>query len=351
MEIIATRRTLAVCLLVIGFAGVAASQQAGRGRGNSPNSGANAPLLSYKLVSWPLEAKSAAGFDAGPWNFIQVASVATHPNGNILVLHRGAHPIMEFEPGGKFVRSWGDGLISEGKVVYIPEKDRGKPDGTAGPIGSRYSVVYGPAGCTSCSAHSIRVDSAGFIWVVLTGDHMVYKMDRNGKVLMQIGTKGVSGLGPRNFNLPTDVAFASNGDIYVSDGYANARVVKLTKEGKFLLQFGKRGTGPGEFGMPHNVQVDARGRVYVSDRDNGRIEVFDANGEFLSQWAGTGGYSAIQITKDQKIWTGPVLRELDGTPIGRLPEGSGGHGGIAITESGDIYLAQLSGVINKFAKQ
>ena len=97
-------------------------------------------------------------------------------------------------------------------------------------------------------------------------------------------------MGPNTFYLPTDVAFASNGDFYVSDGYGNPRVAKFTRDGKFLLQFGTRGNGPGQFGLPHNVVVDAQGKVYVTDRDNERVEVFDSNGKFLNQWKTYGGF-------------------------------------------------------------
>jgi DNA-binding beta-propeller fold protein YncE len=250
-------------LLVFWFLGVGLCQ-----RGNAPRQGSDVPTLSYKLVDWPTEANSAAGFPAGPWNFIQVAAVATDARGHILVLHRGAHPIMEFESSGKFVRSWGDGMFSEGKVVFVPPVNR---------VPSRwnYSAVYGPAGCDSCGAHSMRVDPEGNIWVVDAAGHIVYKMDPQGKVIMRFGQKGVSGTGPNHFNLPTDVAFSPSGDFYVSDGYGSARVVKYSRDGKYLLQFGARGTGPGEFGL-HNVAVDAQGRVYVTDRDNQRIEVFDS---------------------------------------------------------------------------
>ena len=332
---------LGLCLVALGFSVIGLGQQTGGGKG-SPNDGLKSRVLNYKLVAWPLEAKSAAGFDAG-WNFIQVAAVAALPNGNILVLHRGAHPLLEFEPSGKFIRSWDNVAFSEGKVAAIPQKDWENR--------SHYAAVYGPAGCDSCGAHTVRVDPEQNIWLVDAGSHVVFKTNQQGKVLMQLGTKGAAGTDSTHFNLPTDVGFAPNGDIYVSDGYGSARVLKFTHDGKYLLQFGKRGTGPGEFGLPHNVVVDARGRVYVSDRDNQRVEVFDANGKFLSQWAGTGGYSALAITKDQKIWTGSVLRELDGTVIGRLPEGVGAHGGIALHPSGDVYLGQLRGIVQKFAKQ
>jgi DNA-binding beta-propeller fold protein YncE len=303
----------------------------------------NAPPLDYKLLQWPLDAKSAAGLDAGGWNFIQVSSVATATNGNILVLHRGAYPIMEFEPGGKFVRAWGNGMFSEGKVVNIPRTNWA-------PDRSRYSAVYGPAGCDSCGAHTIRVDPQGNIWLVDATGHVIYKTNRQGKILLQLGTRGVSGTGPKNFNLPTDVAFAPGGDIYVSDGYGNARVIKFSAQGKYLLEFGKRGTGPGEFMLPHNVQVDAQGKVYVSDRDNQRIEVFDANGKFLSQWANTGGISALAITRDQRIWTSGVLRDLNGKVIGGLPGADSSiHGGIALSGD-DVYFALLNGAVQKFVK-
>ena len=121
----ASMRLCGLSLLLLGVAAIGLCQDAaatGRGRGGrgAPNSGSNAPVLNYKLVDWPTEAKSTAGFPAGPWNFIQVASVAVNTEGNILVLHRGAHPVIEFDPSGKFVRSWGDELFSEGKVVFVP---------------------------------------------------------------------------------------------------------------------------------------------------------------------------------------------------------------------------------------
>jgi len=325
-------------LCVAGVCVVAAGGQTGRG-----NAAAEIPNLPYKLVEWPMPPTSAAGVP-GAWNFIQVASVAVTPRGTILVLHRGAHPIMEFESSGKFIRSLGDGMFSEGKVAAIP-----RANWTAEK--SHYSAVYGPAGCASCGAHSVRVDSEGNIWLIDAPGHVIYKMNPEWKEIMRIGTKGVSGTGPNTFNLPTDVASAPNGDVYVTDGYGSARVVKYSREGKYLSQWGSRGTGPGEFGLPHNLVIDARGRVYVTDRDNERIEVFDANGTLLTQWTGTGGISGLAITKDQRIWTGGILRDLDGKVLGKLPGPgvAGGHG-VAVSDSGDVYIAQLSGVVQKFVR-
>src|SRR5436190_18818659 len=169
----------------------------------------------YKLVEWPAPATSAAGF-AAPWNLIQASSVASDSRGNVLVFHRGAHPVLEFDSTGKFLRSWGDGLISEGKVAGIPKEN-------FGPDRSRYSAVYGPAGCTSCGAHSVRVDRQGNIWIVDAPQHLVYKTDPQGKdILMMLGQKGVAGTDHNHFNLPTDVAFGPNGDSEVSDGYGGS---------------------------------------------------------------------------------------------------------------------------------
>jgi DNA-binding beta-propeller fold protein YncE len=303
------------------------------------------PVLSYKEApDWPAPLMNSAGTPAA-WNFIQVSGIAVDPPGHILVLHRGALPFLEFESNGKYVRPWGSVTFSEGKVAAIAEGHRI-------PGRSAYSAVYGPAGCDSCGAHSVRVDPDHNIWVVDAPGQVIYKLDPQGNVIMQLGRKGVAGMGHNNFNLPTDVAFAANGDFYVTDGYANARVLKFSHDGKYLLEWGTRGKGPGQFELPHNVVVDALGKVYVTDRENRRIEVFDANGKFLSQWPTMQGVSGLFMTKDQHLWTGAVLMSLDGHAVGKLPNGSDGSGhGVAVSDSGDVYLAQLSGKVQKFVKQ
>jgi DNA-binding beta-propeller fold protein YncE len=326
-----------VCALAVTAGGRISGDQQGRG------AAADVPSLPHKLVEWPAPPTTAAGVP-GAWNFIQVSSVAMTSRGTVLVLHRGAHPLMEFDAKGTLLRTWGDGMFSEGKVAGIAQTfwtdDK-----------SHYSAVYGPAGCASCGAHSVRVDPQGNIWVIDAPGHVLYKLNADGKEIMRLGTKGTAGTGNSTFNLPTDIAFAPNGDLYVTDGYGGARVVKFSRDGKYLLQWGKRGKGPGEFMLPHNVVTDAQGRVYVTDRDNQRIEVFDANGTFLTQWTGTGGVSGLFMTKDQHLWAGGVLRDLTGKAVGRLngPGTAGAHG-VTATEAGDVYLAQLSGVVQKFVK-
>ena len=107
--------------------------------------------------------------------------------------------------------------------------------------------------------------------------------------------------------------------------------------------------GPGEFGLPHNVVVDAEGRVHVTDRDNQRVQVFDPDGAFLSEWPDIGGNSALFMTADQQIWTG-TLRSLDGGALATLPGGNGGHG-MTETSDGEVFVAQLAGQVQKFEPQ
>ena len=132
--------------------------------------------------------------------------------------------------------------------------------------------------------HGLRIDRSDNIWVTDRGLHQVFKFSQDGKLLMTLGAERVPGLDGAHFNKPTDVAFGTDGSVYVSDGYGNSRVAKFSAEGKFLLDWGHKGQGPGEFDLPHNVAVDAQGRVYVADRMNVRIQIFDANGKFLNMW-------------------------------------------------------------------
>ncbi len=149
------------------------------------------------------------------------------------------------------------------------------------------------------------------------------------------------------------MAFAKNGDVYVSDGYGNSRVVKFDREGKFLKAWGKYGTGPGEFNLPHSVAVDAAGNVYVGDRENRRIEIFDGDGNFLKQWTGIGYPYGLYITPDQHVWMidGGYDRILeldqDGKILGALSEPGHAPGQIAwghflaVGKDKKIYVAEV----------
>ena len=155
-------------------------------------------------------------------------------------------PILEFDPSGQLLRSFGAGLF------VFP--------------------------------HGIGVDKEGNVWVT-DGQgkdgkgHQVFKFSPDGRILMTLGKAGVTGDGPDTFNQPSDVAVAPNGDIFVADGHgrdSNARIVKFSKDGRFIKAWGKKGIAPGEFDTPHGLAFDSKGRLFVADRNNNRIQIFDA---------------------------------------------------------------------------
>lgn len=181
-------------------------------------------------------------------------------------------PILEFDPSGKLLKSFGGGLF------VFP--------------------------------HGFCVDKDGNVWVTDgQGEggkgHQVFKFSRDGKLLMTLGKAGVAGDGPDTFNMPSDVAVAPNGDIFVADGHggnSNARIVKFSKDGKFIKTWGKKGTAPGEFETPHTLTFDSKGRLFVGDRANSRIQIFDQDGKFLEQWTQFGRPSGIYITKNGAMY-------------------------------------------------
>ena len=118
---------------------------------------------------------------------------------------------------------------------------------------------------------------------------------------MRLGEKGVAGADQGHFNRPADVAFLPDGSLLVADGYAGTRVVKFDASGRYVMSFGTRGNGPGQFSLVHCVAVDARGRIYVADRNNSRVQVFDAAGQYLDQWP-IRRPNHLLMTEDQFLW-------------------------------------------------
>lgn len=158
--------------------------------------------------------------------------------------------------------------------------------------------------------HGIYVDPQGNVWVT-DGQgkdgkgQQVFKFNPDGKVLMTLGKAGVAGDGPDTFNQPSDVIVAANGDIFVADGHGgntNARIVKFSKDGKFIKTWGKKGTAPGDFDTPHALALDSKGRLFVGDRANNRIQIFDQDGKFLDQWTQFSRPSGLYIDKNDVLY-------------------------------------------------
>ena len=200
------------------------------------------------------------------WYFGRVSAVATGLAGRVYVFHRGevADPIIVFDEKGKYLHSWGRGMFG--------------------------------------NEHGLRIDRNNNVWVTDNGDHQVMKFTAKGKLLLTLGVKGEAGTDGKHFNRPADIAFGPNGNVYVADGYGNARVVKFSPEGKYITAWGQPGTGPSKFNIVHSVAVDSQGTVYVSDRENNRIQIFDSNGKFLKMWTHLGATQNIFITPEDEMW-------------------------------------------------
>lgn len=193
------------------------------------------------------------------WQFLDAVGVATDSKGDVFVFNRGGHPMIVFDRNGKFLRSWGE-------EIFV------RPHG----------LTIGPDDAIYC------VDDFG---------HNVHKFSPDGTLLLTLNLSGQrsdtgattidyrtirQAAGP--FNMPTNLALAPNGEMYVSDGYGNARVHRFAPDGALISSWGTPGAGPGEFHVPHGIAVDRHGIVYVADRENSRIQLFSPEGEYLREW-------------------------------------------------------------------
>ena len=236
------------------------------------------------IVSMP------AGRTMGSTNAINVDA-----KGNIWVFERCAanscadsdlDPILQFDPSGKLLRSFGKGMF------VFP--------------------------------HGIEFDADGNIWIVDAGvvdnvkGNQIIKFSPEGRVLLALGKPGVRGTNssPDLFNEPSDLVIATNGDLYIADGHintsSNRRILHMTKEGKFIEQFGMPGTGPLQFDNPHSLAIDSKGRIFVGDRTNNRIQILSPRGEFIAEWRQFGRPSGVRILNDVLYVADSESRDVKG---------------------------------------
>jgi DNA-binding beta-propeller fold protein YncE len=259
------------------------------------------------------------------WVLGQTA-IVTDSKDRVFLFNRGEHPLIVLDREGNYLTSWGEGTL---------------PD-----------------------AHGMYIDADENLFMPVKNSHVVLKYDSAGNLLMTLGAwdqpsdTGWSGdyrdqvvraSGP--FNSPSDVAISPTGDLYISDGYGNARVHKFTSDGRLLASWGEPGkTGHGQFHVPHGVWVHTDGRVLVADRENNRIQIVDANGGFLDQWPNLARPCDIYIDSDNVVYVPELdgfmsILSIDGTLITRWGSpsnagaGNGAHA-VWVDSHGDIYVNQ-----------
>lgn len=282
----------------------------------------------YELVdSW---AKLPNG-----WSFLDVSGIAIDKQDNVYVLNRSEHLIIVLDRDGNFVRNWGEGFFKRA-----------------------HGACCGPDNSIYCTDDL---------------NHVVAKFTLEGQLLKMLGTAGqatdtgyvqtfdlwdsltriVRGAPP--FNRPTGVSISPKGEIYVSDGYGNARVHKFNSDGKLLLSWGEPGGDPGQFRLPHSVRVDKRGRVWVVDRENNRIQIFDPKGKFLTQWTDLIRPTDLFIDKDDTVYISELCKRVSIFTIkGKLLARWGNTGitkeealflaphAISVDSHGDLYVGEVA---------
>ena len=254
-----------------------------------------------------------------------VSGVAVDRQDNVYAFHRGMHPIIVFDPTGRYLRSGADRITGD-----VP--------------------------------HFIEVDKDGNVWAVDENAHRVLKFNAAlDKVLLQIGTTNEPGHDGTHLNRPADVALTRSGDVLIADGYGNNRIAKFSPAGKFIKEWGggpdDKSTEDGKFHLPHAVQVDPNDKVYVIDRENRRIQMFDTEGKFLGKWTHLGYAWGIALSSDGSY---AFIAENDkeeilkvSTADGQILARWGGRGrgpgqfdwahGIAVDSKGAVYVADTYG--------
>ena len=234
-------------------------------------------------------------------------------------------PIQKFDAAGRLVTSFGAGMFNYPHGLFVDQEDNvWVSDGRAKNNGK---------------------------------GHTVMQFSPDGKLLMTLGKPGVAGDGPDTFNGPSDVLIAPNGDIFVADGHGgetNARIVKLSRDGRFIKAWGKRGSAPGEFDSPHGLAMDSSGRLFVADRSNSRIQIFDQDGELLVEWRQFGRPSGVFIDKNDILYVADSQSDgtrnpgfKQGIRIGSVEDGkvtafipwpeTGTLEGVAADDQGNVY--------------
>jgi DNA-binding beta-propeller fold protein YncE len=266
------------------------------------------------------------------WELGEVVDIAVDNQDRVYIFSRGKHPVMVFAPDGRFIKSWGEGLFTR--------------------------------------PHGISIDSNGDLYCVDDDGHWIGHFTSEGQLLSSLGKRnlGAAAQSGNPFNKPTKVAFdPDTDDLYIADGYGNARIHKFSRGGQHLFSWGEYGTDSGQFNLPHSVCTDSEGRVYVADRENHRVQIFDHQGNYLTQWNNMHRPCGLYIADDlayigqlltslsvnadyPNIGACITIHDLTGKRLARLGDICYGEApgqfiaphSIAVDSQGSIYVGEVS---------
>jgi peptidylamidoglycolate lyase len=268
-------RWLSAVVLIIA-AGVAARPPLVRSAAAAPGNGY------VEVKDWP---KLAPGLELG-----EVPGVDVDSHGHVFIFHR---PGRGFEPGATE-------LLKDAAMVEV--------DGATGQLIATWGAN------TFLVPHGVTIDDHDNLWLTDVGLQQIFKYSHDGRQLLAIGEPRKGGWDASHFNQPTDVSVRADGSFYVSDGYVNSRVALFDPSGRFLREWGKKGAAESQFSNPHDLAFAPNGDVIVADRENSRIQVFDRQGAFKSQWLGAkerGRVFAVATDASGSIYVGVRRADYD----------------------------------------
>ena len=251
-------------------------------------------------------------------------AVATDSHDRVYITRREPAAILVYDREGRFLTTWGEDLLK--------------------------------------SPHSVWFDDRDHLYVADVEDHTVRKFGSEGRVLQTLGTPGQVGAPGQPFNRPTWAVLAPWGELYVTDGYGQFRVHRFSADGTLLHSWGEEGTGPGQFALPHCLRVDSRGRVLVLDRENRRLQIFDAEGVYLDEWPDLDGPNDLFIDPDDNVHIAEgnyriSVFNLDGELLARWGEHGEAPGqfadhphGLWLDSRGDLYVSEVPFLDNRLQK-
>ena len=248
------------------------------------------------------------------WTMGWIGAVATDSQDRVYVFNRGTHPMIVFDPEGNVLTTWGDDFIVH--------------------------------------AHGLFIDDDDFLWLTDREAQAVFKCNTDGEIVQTIGNVGQPGRDGAPFYDPTDAFVTASGEVFISDGYVNARCHRFSAGGELLASWGTPGANTGEFVLPHSVWVDVRDRVWVADRENRRIQLFDLDGAFLEEWTDIARPTDFHTRDDGVVFVaeldaGIAVLDLDGGVVARFGEHGDEPGkfvaphGIWIDRHDNIYLCEV----------